>query len=288
MTTPPPQPGSYGPVPSRSPWAPAGGFPAPMSPVAVAPPALPPELRGRGGGWAMLGVFAAAEVAFVLVSLLALAPFVIADPSILDGPLPGGPLLVALAVPTVLATLVALGGTRLFGGGPAAGRLRRELAVRWNWRDLGIGLALGAGGLLLTIPASVAWSRWVGDDQANSAVGELFDGQSLFPVTAVAVFLVVWLLAPLCEEVLFRGVLWRALEHWRWNRWLIFGVTTVAFALLHFELLRTPLLVVISIPIGLARMITGNLLASVVAHQANNFVPALGLLLIALGAVPPG
>ena len=286
MTTPPPQPGPRGAFPFGSPWTPAGGFPAPMNPVAVAPPAPPPEVRGRGGGWAMLGVFAAAEVTFLLISLLALVPFVIADPSMLDGPLPGAALLVALAVPTVLATLVALGGTRLFGGGPAAGRLRRELAVECNGRDLGIGLALGIGGMLLTIPASVTWARWVGEDQANSAVGELFDGQALFPVTAVAVFLVVWLLAPLCEEVLFRGVLWRALEHWRWNRWLIFGVTTVAFAFLHFELLRTPLLVVISIPIGLARMFTGNLFASVVAHQANNFVPALGLLLITLGVVP--
>lgn len=286
MTTPPPQRESQGGSPSRSPWAAASGFPAPMSPVAVAPQAPPPEVRGRGGGWAMLGVFAAAEVTFLLISLLVLVPFAIVDPSMLDEPLPGVALLVALAVPTVFAALVALGGTRLVGGGPAAGRLRRELAVGCNARDLGIGLALGAGGMLLTIPASTVWARWVGEDQANSAVGELFDGQALFPVTAVAVFLVVWLLAPLCEEVLYRGVLWRALEHWRWNRWLILGVTTVAFAFLHFELLRTPLLVVISIPIGLARMLTGNLLASLVAHQANNFVPALGLLLITLGVVP--
>ena len=287
MTTPPPQRESQGGFPARAPWTPAGGFPAPMRPVAVAHPAPPPEVRGRGGGWAMLGVFAAAEVMFLLVSLLALMPFVIVDPGIRDGSLPGGVLLVALAVPTVLATLVALGGTRLFAGGPVAGRLRRELAVTCNWRDVGIGLALGTGGMLLTIPASVAWVRWVGEEQANSAVGELFDGQALFPVTAVAVFLVVWLLAPLCEEVLYRGVLWRALEHWRWNRWLIFGVTTVAFAFLHFELLRTPLLVVISIPIGLARLLTGNLLSSVVAHQATNFVPALVLLLAALGVVVP-
>ncbi|MDQ3886847.1 MAG: CPBP family intramembrane metalloprotease [Actinomycetota bacterium] len=234
----------------------------------------------------MLGIFVAAEVTFLLVSLLALVPFVIVDPSIADRPLPGSALLVALTVPTVLATLVALGGTRLFSGGPAAGRVRRELAVGCNGRDLGIGLAFGAGGMALTIPASVLWARWVGEEQASSAVGELFDGQKLVPLVAVAVFLAVWLLAPLCEEVLFRGVLWRALEHWRWNRWLIFGVTTVAFAFLHFEFLRTPLLVIISIPIGLARLVTGNLLSSVVAHQANNFVPALGLLLITLGVAP--
>jgi membrane protease YdiL (CAAX protease family) len=44
------------------------------------------------------------------------------------------------------------------------------------------------------------------------------------------------------------------------------------------ELLRTPLLLVVSIPVGLARMLTGNLLASVVVHQVNNLLPALALL----------
>jgi uncharacterized protein len=53
----------------------------------------------------------------------------------------------------------------------------------------------------------------------------------------------VWLVAPLSEEVLFRG----ALEHWRWNRWLVFTATSVVFSVAHLELLRTPLLLVLSI-----------------------------------------
>jgi membrane protease YdiL (CAAX protease family) len=96
----------------------------------------------------------------------------------------------------------------------------------------------------------------------------------------------VWLVAPLCEEVLYRGVLWRAMEYWQWNRWVIFGLTTALFSVAHLELLRTPLLVVISLPIALARMLTGNLLAGIVTHQANNFLPAVGLLLITQGLVP--
>jgi uncharacterized protein len=96
----------------------------------------------------------------------------------------------------------------------------------------------------------------------------------------------VWLLAPLCEEVLFRGALWRAFEHWRWNRWVIFVVTSLAFSVAHLELLRTPLLLVLSIPIGLARLFTGSLLASVVAHQVNNFLPAVGILLATSGLLP--
>jgi len=235
----------------------------------------------------MFGVFVAAELTFVLVSLIALVPFAIADPGIVDGSLSGPALLVALAVPSALAAVVVVGATRLFGGGAPAGRLRRELAVSWNWRDIGIGLTFGGGGLLLTIPASAVWARWVGEEDANSAVGEVIDGRALSPVIAVAVFFVIWLVAPLCEELLFRGALWRALERWHWNRWLIVVVTTLAFAFLHFELLRTPLLVVISIPLALARLLTGNLVASVVAHQTNNFLPAVGLLLLTLGVAPP-
>lgn len=132
---------------------------------------------------------------------------------------------------------------------------------------------------MLTIPASALWVAWVGTEQASSAVGEAFDGQQLGAVAAVTVFLVVWLVAPVCEEVLYRGVLWRAMEHWRWNRWVIFIVTTLVFSVAHLEFLRTPLLIVVSVPVGLARMITGNLVGSIVAHQVNNFLPAAGLLL---------
>jgi len=96
-------------------------------------------------------------------------------------------------------------------------------------------------------------------------------------------FFAVWLVAPVCEEVLYRGVLWRAMEHWGWNRWVIWVLTTLAFSFAHLELLRTPLLVVISLPIALARLLTGNLLASIAAHQANNFLPAIELLLMSQG-----
>ncbi len=258
-----------------------------MTPVGVASRVPPPATGGRRGGWKMLAVFVAAEITFLLVSLLAIVPFAMADPGLAeDGPLPGRVLLVALAVPTLLAAAVAVGGTGLLGSGARRGRLVRELALVWKWRDVGIGLALGLGGLVLTLPAAALWAWWVGADDATSAVGEVFDGQSLPAGIAVAVFLVVWLVAPLCEEVLYRGVLWRALEHWHWNRWFIFVVTTVVFSFAHLELLRTPLLLVVSIPIGLARVLTGNLLSSVVAHQANNFLPAIGLLLVTLGVAP--
>lgn len=240
----------------------------------------------------MLVWFVLAELAFVVASVLAVLPFLVANRGP-DTPLPGAALVAALVVPTAAAGLVAVIGATRHGQGNLLERLRNRLSLRWELSDLGIGLAVGVLGLVVTVPASLVWARWVGESQANSAVGEVFGDQRLALGWALALFFAVWLIAPLCEELVYRGVLWRAMEYWRWNRWVIFGLTTVLFSLAHplfslsySELLRTPLLIVISVPVALARLLTGNLLASIVAHQVNNFLPAIGLLLITLGAVP--
>ncbi|MGH3872174.1 MAG: lysostaphin resistance A-like protein [Pseudonocardiaceae bacterium] len=241
-------------------------------------------LRDGRRGWLMFGCFVLGEVTFLAASLLVLLPYALAaSRETADGALPATALVLALVVPTVLAAVVATTGAALLGQGNVAQRLRDQLSVQWRLSDVAVGLALGVAGLVITVPAAGLWARWVGADEANSAVGEAFDGQRLPLGMALMLFFAVWLVAPLCEELLFRGVLWRAMEYWRWNRWVIFGSTTVLFSIAHLELLRTPLLVVISLPIALARMLTGNLLTSIVAHQANNFLPAVGLLLITQG-----
>jgi len=239
-------------------------------------------------GWLLLAVFVMAEATFLGASLLVVLPFVLTSPGLAaGGPLPPAALVTALVVPTVLAAVVAVAGAALVGRGSLRERLRSQLSLRWRLPDVGIGLALGVIGVLVTLPAAVLWAHWVGQDRANSAVGEVFDGQRLPLGIAITIFLAVWLVTPVCEEVLFRGVLWRAMERWGWNRWVILGLTTLAFSVAHWEPLRTPLLLVISVPIALARMLTGNLLAGIVAHQANNFLPALALLLVSQGMLPP-
>lgn len=256
--------------------------------IAENDPSLPrtPAARGGRAGLLMFAVFAAAQVTMVVMSVVVLLPFAAADPELLnDGRLPPWPLLTLLVVPISLAALVAVAGTAWLGGGPRPGRARRELAFRWSGRDFGIGLGLGLGGLVLTLPAAALWAAWVGDEQATSAVGDAFAGRELGLLPAVVAFFAVWLVAPIGEEVLFRGALWRALEHWGWNRWVVFATTSVVFSVAHLELLRTPLLLVLSIPLGLARLFTGNLLASVVAHQVNNFLPAVALLLTTTGVL---
>jgi membrane protease YdiL (CAAX protease family) len=247
---------------------------------------------GTRHGWRLLGCFVVAELTFVVTSVLAVLPFLLAyrDP---EAQLPATALLAALVVPAVAAGVVAVIGAASLGQGNLQQRLRSQLSLRWELSDVGIGLAVGVLGLAVTVPASLVWVRWVGESQANSAVGEVFHDQRLPVGWALTLFFAVWLIAPLCEELVYRGVLWRAMEYWRWNRWVIFGLTTVLFSVAHplfswsySELLRTPLLIMISLPVALARLLTGNLLASITAHQVNNFLPAIGLLLLTLGVAP--
>jgi membrane protease YdiL (CAAX protease family) len=250
------------------------GVPCPSAPNP--PPAAPAAVPARTHRWG-LGAFVLVELVFVGVT--ALLGSVLLAPALATGTPPAWVLAVLLSVPTACAAGTALLITRLRGNGP-----RRDLGLVWVPNDLMFGLAFGFGGLFLTAIAGAVYLRLVGPE-ASSAVGDLFNGIRAGPAVAVTVFAIVVLLVPLCEEIVYRGLLWGAVERLGAGRWIAFGVTTVMFALAHFELTRTPLLLIIGIPIGLARAVTGRLLASVVAHQVNNLLPGLALMMGLLGAI---
>ncbi len=263
------------PVPSwPGPPAAASGaaFPpaAPPRPPGIFGAPLPPRVPHRWGLGAYLGV----EAVFLLVS--ALLGYLLA------GSLTTSAVAVALAlsVPTVCAALLAILITRVRGNGPVV-----DLGLRLTARDVGVGVACGLAGLMITIPASVLYVAIVGAD-ATSAVGDALGAVRAGPALAVTIFVVVVFVAPLCEEIVYRGLLWGAVERLGANRWWALVITTVVFALAHFEFTRTPLLLVVAIPIGIARVITGRLSAGVIAHQINNLLPGIVLMLGVLGAVP--
>jgi uncharacterized protein len=301
----PPPPGWYPPGTSGAsyaaasapyppgPYPPAGPYAAPpteLPPTELPPTELPPTESPpteppprRRFSWAApashrthrwgLGAYLLAEAVFLLTS--ALVGFAVVDDA---GPTAIA-LAAALAVPTMLAAATALLITWVRGNGP-----RIDLGLEWSSRDFGLGLAFGFGGLALTIPASIVYVAIVGED-ATSAVGDVFGGIRAGPALAVLVLVIVVLIAPLCEEILYRGLLWGGIEKLA-GRWVAFVVSTLLFALAHFELTRTPLLFVVAVPIAIARLYTGRLLASIVAHQINNLLPGVVLVLGLLGIVP--
>lgn len=269
MSGPPPL--GYTEAPVNAPQPPESTESAPPPPAE----STPAGTRVPTHRWGF-GAFFIAEGVFLLVSVVLAAIF---------GDVRAGghslALALTLALPPVLAGAVAVMITLVRGNGPA-----RDLGLRWHWPDVTAGFNIGLLGLLATTVATVVWTHWVGLNEANSSVGSLFEGVRLPPALAVLLFLHVWLVAPLCEELLYRGLLWGAMERLRWSPLTALLLTTAVFAIGHLEPSRTVLLLIIAIPIGVARMITGRLTASVIAHQVNNFLPALGLLLGSLGVLP--
>ena len=76
-------------------------------------------------------------------------------------------------------------------------------------------------------------------------------------------------LAPLVEELVFRGLLYGWLES-RWGSGLAFVVSSLAFAAAHIEPAHAVLVLPLGLMFGLLRWRTRSLWPSLVAHMANN------------------
>jgi membrane protease YdiL (CAAX protease family) len=251
-------------------------IPGPVEPDPLAEPVALPAPSHRWG----FGAFLCVEAV-----LLASAAFV----SVLLGngragqPIPVRDVLIGTMAPMITAVAVALVITAVRGNGPFI-----DLRLSWNWADVLVGLKFGLLGLVCTSLGAYVWTRFVGDPNASSAISALVENQKMSVSAAIAMFLYLWLLGPICEEIIYRGLLWGAVERMHWSnervgRFAAFLLSTAVFAVSHLEPVRTTLLLVIAVPIGLARLFTGRLLGSVVAHQMNNFVPAVAILLTSLG-----
>ena len=219
-----------------------------------------------------LGAFVVVEAAYLLTS----AAFGVLAPA---GPPPVWLITLAIGVPTLVAAALAVAIASWRGNGA-----RIDFRWQWSWRAVGLGLAFGIGGLFVTLPAALVYQAIVGPD-ATSAVGGVFEGVRTGWPMAVTVLLLVAVVAPICEEVVFRGLLWGALEQ-RWGRVTAAIVSTLVFALAHLELQRAPLLLVVAIPIALARLYSGSLWGGIIAHQVTNLLPGIIMMFGLLGMVP--
>jgi membrane protease YdiL (CAAX protease family) len=223
------------------------------------------------------GAFLLVEAVLILSAVFLAA---ILDPHPVGNTVTVSDQLVGTIVPTALAALVAVLVTVVRGNGPVL-----DLRLMYRWADIKIGLKFGGAGVVLTIVAALIWTRIVGANDASSAINTVLDGGKMPVSAAIVMFVYVWLIGPICEEIIFRGLLWGAIQRQEWGKWAAFGLSTAIFAASHLEPIRTTLLLVIAVPIGLARLVTGRLPASIIAHQMNNFLPALAMLLVSVGVM---
>ncbi len=161
--------------------------------------------------------------------------------------------------------------------------LRRAVGVKQpTAADFGLGVAYGIGaflvfqlglGLLITTLISAVGQDIPAIQEEVQAAVQGVGLASLLVTFAVAV------LAPLGEELLYRGILYQALAK-RLPGWPTIGLTGLAFGLTHLE----PFVIVLTFPLGmaLAWMMRrhGTLVVPVVAHAVFNLI---GVLLIRVG-----
>jgi membrane protease YdiL (CAAX protease family) len=90
--------------------------------------------------------------------------------------------------------------------------------------------------------------------------------------------------APLLEELLFRGFLWNLVERLG-GPMAALGVTSIAFAAFHLDVVQSAALVITALFFGWLRYTSGSLWPAVIAHFANN---ALGVGVLVLVDQPTG
>lgn len=190
--------------------------------------------------------------------------------------LTGLPLEEAMQTPRMLALgalvqtsglgLVALGLTRWF---PVS--LPRGASAR----SLGAGAAAG-----LTVGLLPGWIA--AQLQRLGKVPSVLDAlstalQGAAPIDRVLLVVAICLVAPIAEEIAFRGVLWSAIEK-GFGPLAALVTTTGVFMLYHLDPIQTPSLLPTALLLGVLRLWRGSLLPCIALHLANNAVAMVVLL----------
>lgn len=192
---------------------------------------------------------------------------------------PAWQLMIAVTLPWIAMAGWPILATALRGNGA-----RIDLGLRLTWRDTGFGAIGGVTAWILLGVVALATLAFTGE--FTSAAGEVAadlarDGNRLW---LIAFALAVSLGAPIMEELLFRGLFYSALRKRGIHDLWVILITAVAFAALHFEPVRLPILLAMGLVAGVLRWQTRALGAPIVAHAMVN---TPGAILVAMGLSGP-
>lgn len=149
------------------------------------------------------------------------------------------------------------------------------LGEEWRWRDLGPGVAVGAITQLVLLPLLyLPLTPFVDADELAAPAEDLLDRVSGGAVVAMGVGVVV--IAPIVEELFFRGVLLRTLSA-RWGALVAVVSTSLVFGATHFQLLQLPGLTLAGLVFATAVVRTGRLGAAIAVHVGFNATTFLAL-----------
>lgn len=135
----------------------------------------------------------------------------------------------------------------------------------------------GLGYLLLAYPAillsSLMMVHLLGEDAKPQEVLEFFRNalvESNLPALLLATLTSI-VVAPLCEELLFRGYIYGTLRRFL-GPGVAIGLSSLLFAAVHVNLMALPALLVLAICLALAYEMTGSIVVPIVMHLGFNAV----------------
>jgi membrane protease YdiL (CAAX protease family) len=226
--------------------------------------------------WGLAAFFAAWAIGLVAAILAVTLVVLVTDPDATDDS--ATVLLVALIAQTAGGVGTVWFISRRWGQASLRADFGLELRARdVLWLLAGAALQIGAG--LLLLPLSL-----LAPDEAQSVVEsfrEARDGPGII-VFAVAVIV----LAPFAEELLFRGVLLRALLRRTTAGWAvvwsagIFAAVHVVFDPSVGSAQAVPVLALLGLIAGDQAVRSGSLSRPILLHAGFNLVTALGILLL--------
>jgi hypothetical protein len=142
-----------------------------------------------------------------------------------------------------------------------------------RWRALCLGLATGTLALPLALALNklaellITWTHKAPELQPTLQVLEV----SLGPARRICFALAAIVVAPVVEEILFRGILYRAVRELGFPRTALYG-SSLLFAAIHGSLMTLTPLFLLAIVLALLFDRAGSLLAPIAAHALFNAV----------------
>ncbi len=165
--------------------------------------------------------------------------------------------------------------TKLKGNGIVA-----DLGLRARWEDLWKGGLVGIATQVLVLPL-LYWPMLhaLGKSQDDlEGPAQTLTDRANRPVDVVLLVLIVGVMAPVFEEIFYRGLMQRSLLKRGLHPAVAIGITSVVFAATHFQLLQLPGLAVAGAAFGTLAYRADRLGPAIAAHLTFNMVTVIALL----------
>jgi membrane protease YdiL (CAAX protease family) len=180
-----------------------------------------------------------------------------------------------IALPTILALAISNGITLCLLLFYLRQPERRAAIGLDRWSNLGwtktlalVFLLIGCG-LALNYGYEALLSQIAPDVKLQEELRKLFAALPDTALNSALLFFTAAILAPVVEELLFRGLLQKSLSL-EMPIWLAIAISATLFGVMHMDLTAMPVLIGMGVVFGMLYHLTGSLRLTIAAHLLNN------------------